>query len=103
MDVGPVFNLEDMLREEAAKLKAQIQEASLKAAKAAEEAEKKMEDMVKVVKKDATHEEVENIIEKAIESGINEAEEIVEEELKAAEDLEEQLVEEENEVEDEST
>ena len=49
MDVGPVFNLEDMLRKQAAKLKAEVKEASLKAAKAAEEAEKKLEDMVKMV------------------------------------------------------
>jgi len=81
MDVGPVFNLEDMLRKEALKLKAQIQEASLKAAMAAEEAEKKLEEMVKQVKADATHEEVESIIEEAIESGIQEAEDIVEEDL----------------------
>merc|ERR1719458_209407 len=59
--------------------------------------------MVMSVKKDATHQEVESIIEKAIESGINEAEDIVEEELKAAdknfeEELREQLlVEDENE------
>ena len=64
MDIGPVFNLEDMLRKEAAKLKAQVQEASLKAAKAAEEAEKKLDDMVKQVMEetDATREEVETIV-----------------------------------------
>jgi len=101
MDVGPVFNLEDMLRKEAAKLKAQIQEASLKAAKAAEEAEKKLEDMVKAVRADATHEEVETIIEEAIESGIEEAEAIVEEELKEAADLEDQLIEDEDEDDEE--
>jgi len=89
MDVGPVFNLEDMLRKEALKLKAQIQEASLKAAKAAEEAEKKLEEMVKQVKADATHEEVESIIEEAIESGIQEAEDIVEEDLMKEADEEE--------------
>jgi len=83
MDVGPVFNLEDMLRKQAAKLKAQVKEASLKAAKAAEEAEKKLEDMVKMVveETDATKEEVENIVKESIEEGINEAEDIIEEEL----------------------
>jgi len=99
MDVGPVFNLEDMLRKEALKLKAEIQEASLKAAKAAEEAEKKLEEMVKQVKADATHQQVESIIEEAIESGIQEAEEIVEEELKEADEMDHS--EEEEEVADE--
>jgi len=87
MDVGPVFNLEDMLRKQAAKLKAEVKEASLKAAKAAEEAEKKLEDMVKMVveETDATKEEVENIVKESIEEGINEAEDIIEEELAEAE------------------
>jgi len=87
MDVGPVFNLEDMLRKQAAKLKAEVKEASLKAAKAAEEAEKKLEDMVKMVveETEATKEEVENIVKESIEEGINEAEDIIEEELAEAE------------------
>ena len=64
MDIGPVFNLEDMLRKEAAKLKAKVQEASLKAAKAAEEAEKKLEEMVRQVvdETDVTRDEVESIV-----------------------------------------
>ena len=64
MDPGPVFNLEDMLRQEATKLKAKVQEASLKAAQAAEEAEVKLEEMVQKVMEetDATKEEVENIV-----------------------------------------
>merc|ERR1712012_1400914 len=73
MDVGPVFNLEDMLRKQAAKLKAEVKEASLKAAKAAEEA-------------DATKEEVESIIEESIKEGIDEAEDIIEKELSAEEE-----------------
>jgi len=88
MDIGPVFSLEDMLKREAAKLKLKVQEASLKAAKAAEEAEKKLNDMVKQVveETDATHEEVETMLQDAIESGINEAEDIVEEELREQEE-----------------
>ena len=49
---------------QAAKLKAEVKEASLKAAKAAEEAEKKLDEMVKMVveETDATKEEVESIV-----------------------------------------
>lgn len=88
MDVGPVFNLEDMLRKQAAKLKAEVKEASLKAAKAAEEAEKKLDEMVKMVveETDATKEEVESIIEESIKEGIDEAEDIIEKELSAEEE-----------------
>merc|ERR1719245_940960 len=60
MDVGPVFNLEDMLRKQAAKLKAEVKEASLKAAKAAEEAEKKLEDMVE--EELSSEEEEDNVV-----------------------------------------
>merc|ERR1711936_136037 len=42
VEAAPVFNLNDMLKKEAAKLK----EASLAAAKAAEEAEQKLDEMV---------------------------------------------------------
>ena len=53
-----------MLKKEAAKLKAKVQEASLAAAKAAEEAEQKLDEMVEkvMVETDATREEVENIV-----------------------------------------
>merc|ERR1739844_197577 len=69
VEAAPVFNLNDMLKKEAAKLKAKVQEASLAAAKAAEEAEQKLEEMVEkvMVETDATREEVEKIIEEAIE------------------------------------
>jgi hypothetical protein len=84
LEAAPVFNLNDMLRQEAAKLKAKVQEASLAAAKAAEEAEQKLEEMVEKVmdETDATRQEVENIIEEAVETGIEEAEKIIEEEIK---------------------
>ena len=64
VEAAPVFNLNDMLKKEAAKLKAKVQEASLAAAKAAEEAEQKLEEMVEKVmdETDATREEVENIV-----------------------------------------
>jgi len=85
VEAAPVFNLNDMLKKEAAKLKAKVQEASLAAAKAAEEAEQKLEEMVEKVmdETDATREEVENIIEDAVESGIEEAEKIIEEEIES--------------------
>ena len=64
IEAAPVFNLNDMLKKEAAKLKVKVQEASLAAAKAAEEAEQKLEEMVEkvMVETDATREEVENIV-----------------------------------------
>ena len=64
VEAAPVFNLNDMLKKEAAKLKAKVQEASLAAAKAAEEAEQKLDEMVEkvMVETDATREEVENIV-----------------------------------------
>ena len=64
IEAAPVFNLNDMLKKEAAKLKAKVQEASLAAAKAAEEAEQKLDEMVEkvMVETDATREEVENIV-----------------------------------------
>merc|ERR1712141_817527 len=69
VEAAPVFNLNDMLKKEAAKLKAKVQEASLAPAKAAEEAEQKLEEMVEkvMVETDATREEVEKIIEEEIE------------------------------------
>jgi len=85
VEAAPVFNLNDMLKKEASKLKAKVQAASLAAAKAAEEAEQKLEEMVEKVmdETDATREEVENIIEDAVESGIEEAEKIIEEEIES--------------------
>jgi len=87
VEAAPVFNLNDMLKKEAAKLKAKVQEASLAAAKAAEEAEQKLDEMVEkvMVETDATREEVENIIEEAVEEGIEEAEKIIEEEIEESE------------------
>jgi len=87
VEAAPVFNLNDMLKKEAAKLKAKVQEASLAAAKAAEEAEEKLEKMVEKVmdETDATRQEVESIIEEAVETGIEEAEKIIEEEIKEEE------------------
>ena len=64
VEAAPVFDLNEMLKKEAAKLKAKVQEASLAAVKAAEEAEQKLDEMVEKVmdETDATREEVENIV-----------------------------------------
>ena len=43
--MAPVFNLEDMLKAEAEKLRAKVEEASLMAAKAVEEAEEKVQQL----------------------------------------------------------
>lgn len=87
VEAAPVFNLNEMLRKEASKLKAKVQAASLAAAKAAEEAEQKLEEMVEKVmdETDATRQEVESIIEEAVETGIEEAEKIIEEEIREEE------------------
>jgi len=82
-DMAPVFNLQAMLEAEAEKLRMKIEEASLMAAKAAEEAEEK----VKMIAKQAmlesgasamAEEEIEDIIEEIIDSAIDEAKEIFE-------------------------
>lgn len=88
IDAAPVFDLNEMLRKEAAKLKAKVQAASLAAAKAAEEAEQKLEEMVEKVmdETDATRQEVEEIIEEAVESGIEDAEKIIEEDIRTEEE-----------------
>ena len=44
-EMAPVFNLEDMLKAEAEKLRAKVEEASLMAAKAVEEAEEKVQQL----------------------------------------------------------
>jgi len=108
-DMAPVFNLQAMLEAEAEKLRMKVEEASLMAAKAAEEAEEK----VKMIAQDAMkesganamdEEEVEKIIEQVIDSAIDEAREIFEhkddiknetvEEETSTEEIPEQAVEE---------
>lgn len=93
VEAAPVFDLSEMLKQEAAKLKAKVQEASLAAAKAAEEAEQKLDEMVEKVMEetDATRQEVENIIEEAVETGIEEAEKIIEDELMEGSGVEDEI------------
>merc|ERR1712141_666650 len=69
-EMAPVFNLEDMLKAEAEKLREKVEEASLMAAKAVEEAEQKVQELAKESIGSS------DIPEKAIE----EAQEIIEEE-----------------------
>ena len=64
VEAAPVFNLDDMLKKQAAKVKAQVKESSLAAARAAEEAEEKIDEMVEKAMDEtkATREEVEAIV-----------------------------------------
>ena len=59
-----MFNLDDMLKKQAAKVKEQVKESSLAAARAAEEAEEKIEEMVEKAMDEtkATRDEVEAIV-----------------------------------------
>jgi len=81
-DAAPVFDLSEMMRKEAAKLRAKVQEASLKAALAAEEAEKKLEAMAK----DMDVQEVEAMVEDAVQTGIKDAAEIIQHEMEKEEE-----------------
>ena len=80
-DMAPVFDMKAMLEAEAEKLRQKVEEASLMAAKAAEEAEEKVKMIAEEAMKATGAEkvEVEEIIEKAIDSAIDEAKEIFEE------------------------
>jgi len=82
-DMAPVFNLQEMLAAEAEKLRMKVEEASLMAAKAAEEAEEKVKMIAKLAMKEAgasamAEKEIEDIIEEVIDSAIDEAKEIFE-------------------------
>jgi len=84
-DMAPVFNLQEMLEAEAEKLRMKVEEASLMAAKAAEEAEEKVKMIAKEAMKQSgaknmAEEEIEDIIEEVIDSAIDEAKEIFENE-----------------------
>jgi len=84
-DMAPVFNLQEMLEAEAEKLRMKVEEASLMAAKAAEEAEEKVKMIAKEAMKQSgatamAEEEIEDIIEEVIDSAIDEAKEIFESE-----------------------
>lgn len=93
-DMAPVFNLEEMLKAEAEKLRMKVEEASLMAAKAAEEAEEKVKMIAKEAMKQSgassmAEEEIEDIIEEVIDSAIDEAKEIFESESTESTDIEE--------------
>ena len=65
--MAPVFNLQAMLEEEAEKLRMKVEEASLMAAKAAEEAEEKVKMIAQEAMKESganamDEEEVEKIV-----------------------------------------
>ena len=64
VEAAPVFNLDDMLKKQAAKVKAQVKESSLAAARAAEAAEEEVEEMIEKAmdETEATREEVESIV-----------------------------------------
>merc|ERR1712004_123663 len=79
-DMAPVFDMKAMLKAEAEKLRHKVEEASLMAAKAAEEAEEKVKMIAQEAMKESganamDEEEVEQIIEKVIDSAIDEARE----------------------------
>merc|ERR1712141_38323 len=81
-EMAPVFNLEDMLKAEAEKLREKVEKASLMAAKAVEEAEQKVQELAKesIGSSDIPEKEIEDMIEKIVDSAIDEAQEIIEEE-----------------------
>merc|ERR1712066_847327 len=70
-EMAPVFNLEDMLKAEAEKLR-----------EAVEEAEQKVQELAKesIGSSDIPEKEIEDMIEKIVDSAIDEAQEIIEEE-----------------------
>jgi len=97
---APVFNLNQIINEEAEKLKVQIEIASLMAAHAAEAAANRITEAAKEAEAEITidSEQVEKIIEKVVDTGIMEAEEMVKseiEESKMAEEESEMKIEEE--------
>merc|ERR1711953_1582178 len=81
--MAPVFDMKAMLKAEAEKLRQKVEEASLMAAQAAEEAEEKVkmiaEEAMKIT--GAEKVEVDEIIEKSIDSAIDEAKEILDAEI----------------------
>jgi len=79
-EVAPVFKLEDMLKAEAEKLRMRVEEASLMAAKAVEEAEQKVQQIAHEAASDIPEKEIEDMIEKIVDSAIDEAQDIIEEE-----------------------
>merc|ERR1712109_99117 len=78
-DMAPVFNLEEMLKAEAEKLRMKVEEASLMAAKEA---------MKQSGASSMAEEEIEDIIEEVIDSAIDEAKEIFESESTESTDIE---------------
>lgn len=93
-DMAPVFNLQEMLEAEKEKLRMKVEEASLMAAKAAEEAEEKVMMLAEIAMNEAgvNQVEVEDIIEKTIDSAIEEAKEIFEHEGEIKETSTEQQI-----------
>ena len=66
--MAPVFNLEDMLKAEAEKLREKVEEASLMAAKAVEEAEQKVQELAKesIGSSDIPEKEIEDMVSSVI-------------------------------------
>ena len=62
--MAPVFNLEDMLKAEAEKLREKVEEASLMAAKAVEEAEQKVQALAQesIGSSDIPEKEIEDMV-----------------------------------------
>ena len=62
--MAPVFNLEDMLKAEAEKLREKVEEASLMAAQAVEEAEQKVQELAKesIGSSDIPEKEIEDMV-----------------------------------------
>merc|ERR1712110_1211764 len=84
-EVAPVFKLEDMLKAEAEKLRMRVEEASLMAAKAVEEAEEKVQELAHEAASEIPEKEIEDMIEKIVDSAIDEAQDIIEFEEKEME------------------
>ena len=61
-EVAPVFKLEDMLKAEAEKLRMRVEEASLMAAKAVEEAEQKVQQIAHEAASDIPEKEIEDMV-----------------------------------------
>ena len=65
-EVAPVFKLEDMLKAEAEKLRMRVEEASLMAAKAVEEAEEKVQELAHEAASEIPEKEIEDMVNKKI-------------------------------------
>ena len=67
--MAPVFKLEDMLKAEAEKLRMRVEEASLMAAKAVEEAEEKVQELAHEAASEIPEKEIEDMVKKITQCG----------------------------------